>query len=77
MMSKCYEERRAVASEQSKLSSSLKLSKEKELREAERILKVKVFQLCRINLSLNEDILEGKGTEVTVGTSPTGISQTC
>lgn len=40
MMSKCYEERRAVASEQSKLSSSLKLSKEKELREAERILKV-------------------------------------
>ena len=43
MMSKCYEERRSVANEQSKLSSSLKLSKEKELREAERILKVSVF----------------------------------
>jgi len=42
-MSKCYEERRAVASEQSKLSGSLKLSKEKELREAERVLKVSIF----------------------------------
>lgn len=39
-MSKCYEERRAVADEQSKLSSSQKLSKEKDLREAEQLVKV-------------------------------------
>ena len=40
IMSKCYEERRAVADEQSKLSSTQKVSKEKELRETEQLVKV-------------------------------------
>ena len=40
IMSKCYEERRAVADEQSKLFGTQKISKEKELRETEQLVKV-------------------------------------
>lgn len=46
IMSKCYEERRAVADEQSKVSSTQKVSKEKELRETERLVKVCTADHC-------------------------------
>ena len=64
IMSKCYEEHRAVADEQSKLSSTQKVSKEKELREIERLVKVKCYciLLYYINVFIN---IDGKNTEVT------------
>ena len=64
IMSKCYKERRAVADEQSKLSSTQKVSKEKELREIERLVKVKCYciLLYYINVFIN---IDGKNTEVT------------